>query len=192
MRCQEEELTNNEIERERCYQNLLTELALEIRIEITWSIVNGYQNEPPNSNNTKSELQLTNLDEAYLVDIPQWGETPEGLEFEGSSDNRYKDTGYGYYNLHLDSNNCWWNTNKDKKLFPEFTANLESSEWLSEFDDNINWDYNDSYKTKKVYKPIMTSTNLLTKVGRLRTLDFSKMISIPKLVTLGRNWPEID
>ncbi|CAG8499381.1 25921_t:CDS:2 [Dentiscutata erythropus] len=116
---EEEELTNNEIERKRCYQNLLTELALEIRIEITWMIVNGYQNEPTNSSNTEKEL-----------------------EFEDSSDDGYKDTGYSYYNPHLGSNHCWWNTNEDKELFSEFTANLESSKWLPEFDDYINWNYN--------------------------------------------------
>ncbi|CAG8563321.1 14509_t:CDS:2, partial [Dentiscutata erythropus] len=134
-----EELTNNEIERERCYHNLLTKLALEIRIEIAWLIVNGYQNEPTNSNNTESELQSTDLDKAYLVDIPQWGETTKRLKFEDSSDDGYENTGYGYYNLHLDSNHY-------EEPFPEFTTNLEGSEWLPEFDDYINWDYNNSYK----------------------------------------------
>ncbi|CAG8742627.1 20546_t:CDS:2 [Dentiscutata erythropus] len=114
----EEELTNNEIERKRCYQNLLTELTLEIRIEITWSIINGYQNKPTNSNNIESELPPTNLDEAYLVDIPQWGELTEGLEFQDSSDEEYEDTGY------------------------------EDSDWPQEFDDYIDWEYYDSQMNK--------------------------------------------
>ncbi|CAG8573999.1 18466_t:CDS:2 [Dentiscutata erythropus] len=34
-------------------------------------------------------------------------ETAKGMEFEDSSNDKYENMGYGYYNLYLDSNHCW-------------------------------------------------------------------------------------
>ncbi|CAG8598597.1 9402_t:CDS:1, partial [Dentiscutata erythropus] len=62
-----------------------------------------------------------NCDEAYLINIPQWGEAAEGLEFEGSSDEEYEDTGYGCYQSHLGHDHCWWNTNEDMDFYTNFS-----------------------------------------------------------------------
>ncbi|CAG8756260.1 6521_t:CDS:2 [Dentiscutata erythropus] len=61
--------------------------------EITWLTKNGYQNGITNNYYLENKPQPMNCDEAYLIDIPQWGEAAEGLEFEGSSDEEYEDTG---------------------------------------------------------------------------------------------------
>ncbi|CAG8744789.1 4776_t:CDS:2, partial [Dentiscutata erythropus] len=136
-----EELTTQEVEYKRYIQSLLTELALELGIDIIWLIRNGYNHEYTN-NQSVNNPQSMNLGETYLINIPQWEETTKELEFEARSDDEYKYMGYGYYNSQLGSNHCWWNTNEDEEIFSEFTANLENPEWFR------NPDLTDKYYSK--------------------------------------------
>ncbi|CAG8719990.1 2613_t:CDS:2, partial [Dentiscutata erythropus] len=62
----------------------------------------GYaEDELLSNNNAENDAQYMNLNKAYLVDIPQWGELTEGLEFQDSSNEEYEDTGYSYYQSRL-------------------------------------------------------------------------------------------
>ncbi|CAG8535811.1 622_t:CDS:2 [Dentiscutata erythropus] len=58
-----EKLTTSVMAQEINFQNLLIELVMEARIEITWAEDNKYQ-------------------DTYLIDIPRWGEAADELEFE--------------------------------------------------------------------------------------------------------------
>ncbi|CAG8557241.1 21656_t:CDS:1 [Dentiscutata erythropus] len=98
-----EELTHNQ-EHERYYQDLLYELALKSERVITWSTIHGYYKEPLSNSTFNSEVQPMDIDETYLIDMPQWGEVTEGLEVES---NFYKDIKYNYDNIYLNPDQHW-------------------------------------------------------------------------------------
>ncbi|CAG8502098.1 12370_t:CDS:1, partial [Cetraspora pellucida] len=64
-------LTNIEVEHKRYLQDFFIKFAIGARIEITWSIVNEYQNVLIINNSLKNRPQLIDLDETHLTDILQ-------------------------------------------------------------------------------------------------------------------------
>ncbi|CAG8440448.1 9257_t:CDS:2 [Cetraspora pellucida] len=104
-----EGLTNTEVEYEKHLRDFFIKLAMGARIKITWSTVNGYQNVLIINDSFGNRPQLMDLDETYLINIPQWEEPAERLEFEENNYNEYQNTKYGYYQSDIEYNSHYWN-----------------------------------------------------------------------------------
>ncbi|CAG8744772.1 28045_t:CDS:2 [Dentiscutata erythropus] len=79
----EESINGKKIKNEK---DLLTELAIEAEIEITWSTMNGYPNELVQDASPKNGIQPMKLDE---------GESTTGLEIE--ENNEYYENAAAYF-----------------------------------------------------------------------------------------------
>ncbi|CAG8727765.1 20812_t:CDS:1 [Dentiscutata erythropus] len=122
-------------ERERYLQDLLTELAIEAELEITWSTVNRYQNEYIQNTGPEDEVQPMELDEVYLINIPQWGELTTGLEFEET--NEYHENVVAYFGLDPS-----WHEADYSDFFPGIPGlNFDSEYWSQPMDTYIDWEY---------------------------------------------------
>ncbi|CAG8662103.1 15047_t:CDS:2 [Dentiscutata erythropus] len=112
-------------------QDLLTELAIEAELEITWSTMNGYQNEYIQNTSSEDEVQPMELDEVYLIDISQWGELTTGLEFEET--NEYHENAVAYFGLDPS-----WHEADYSDFFPEIPGlNFDSEDWSQPMDTYI-------------------------------------------------------
>ncbi|CAG8634130.1 10479_t:CDS:2 [Dentiscutata erythropus] len=110
--------TNN---KEKEYQVEFLQENPETQIAAVEEIENEYiQNTGP-----EDEVQPMELDEVYLIDIPQWGELTTGLEFEET--NEYHENAADY-----------------SDLFPGIPGmNFNSEDWSQPMDTYIDWEYYD-------------------------------------------------
>ncbi|CAG8787989.1 2141_t:CDS:2, partial [Gigaspora rosea] len=100
------ELTHIQIEQEKL-QKVVIQVAWELWQEVTWSRQIDYNLGPLCGN----EPQLMDIDEVYLIDIPQWGDPVIGLEFEeeiGQETSTWKNSSF-----------TWNQASTSKNLFPD-------------------------------------------------------------------------
>ncbi|RIB28118.1 hypothetical protein C2G38_2158776 [Gigaspora rosea] len=125
------ELTHIQIEQEKL-QKVVIQVAWELWQEVTWSRQIDYNLGPLCGN----EPQLMDIDEVYLIDIPQWGDPVIGLEFEeeiGQETSTWKNSSF-----------TWNQASTSKNLFPDME--IDPDKWAQPFDKFINREAYDSLK----------------------------------------------
>src|SRR5260363_3384 len=128
------ELANSQRERDRFQEELLRQLAYELWEEVTWARRGGYHsNESPIYSSTRSP-QPMDIDEVYLIDLPQWGDSITGLEFEEEIDHEAAP----WENSSFTWNQADWNYSTSADLCPDMS--IDPDEWAQPFDEYTDWE----------------------------------------------------